>query len=188
MKSAKVGGDSLLVSTESIYNRMQAERSDLLKLLFDPIATDRRGEIPEGHKPYTEIPVLNWYNQHLTAYYQRQYIDSAQRFPGAMRLTKQHIEALDLFDSIANDPHLHLSMSLIPGDMQFVYNHSQLHDRTGFVDWPEKSERRHMMRLWLSIDNDRPLPPCFAERYGSLEIGNRGGIITSKTRLHAPLD
>ena len=26
------------------------------------------------------------------------------------------------------------------------------------------------------------------QRYGSIEIGNRGGIITSKTRLHAPLD
>ena len=28
----------------------------------------------------------------------------------------------------------------------------------------------------------------FKQRYGSIEIGNRGGIITNKTRLHAPLD
>jgi len=32
------------------------------------------------------------------------------------------------------------------------------------------------------------LPACFAERYGSIEIGNRGGIITKETRLSAPLD
>jgi hypothetical protein len=32
------------------------------------------------------------------------------------------------------------------------------------------------------------LPGCFAQRYGSLEIGNRGGIITQGTILHAPLD
>lgn len=79
-------------------------------------------------------------------------------------------------------------MQLQPGDMQFVYNHSQLHDRTGFLDWPEQSKRRHLMRLWLSMPNDRPLPPVFAQRYGSIEIGNRGGIITANTKLHAPLD
>ena len=44
------GGESLLVSAESIYNRMHSERPDLLMKLFDPIATDRRGEIPEGEK------------------------------------------------------------------------------------------------------------------------------------------
>jgi len=188
IREAKEGGRSLLVSAESIYNRMKQERPDLLKRLFDPIATDRRGEIPEGAKPYTEIPVLSWHKGYLTVYYQRQYINSAQRFEGAMRLTHEHIEALDMFDALANDPELCFGMQLEPGDMQFVYNHSQLHDRTGFVDWPEPGQRRHLMRLWLSIDGDRPLPACFKERYGAIEIGNRGGIITHRTKLHAPLD
>ena len=79
-------------------------------------------------------------------------------------------------------------MQLQPGDMQFVYNHSQLHDRTGFLDWPDPSQRRHLMRLWLSIEGDRHLPECFKERYGSIEVGNRGGIITKHTKLHAPID
>ena len=105
-----------------------------------------------------------------------------------MRLTSEHVEALDLFDALADDPDLHLQMRLQPGDMQFVYNHAQLHDRTGFVDWPNAKDRRHLLRLWLSIDGDRPLPECFRQRYGSIEIGNRGGIITKETRLHAPLD
>ena len=188
INKAKEGGLSLLVSAETIYNRMRAERPDLLVKLFDPIATDRRGEIPEGEKPFMTIPVFNWYEGHLTVFYQRQYIDSAQRFDDAMRLTPAHIEALDMFDALANDPKLHFSMQLEPGDMQFVYNHSQLHDRTGFLDWPEKSQRRHLMRLWLSLAGDRPLPECFKQRYGSIEIGDRGGIITKETTLHAPLD
>lgn len=188
LQDAKEGGDSLLVSAETIYNRMRAERPDLLALLFDPIATDRRGEVPDGMKPFMEIPVLNWYAGHLTVFYQRQYIDSAQRFPEAMRLTPAHIEALDMFDALADDPELHIQMRLKPGDMQFVYNHAQLHDRTGFVDWPDPGQRRHLMRLWLSVEGDRPLPECFKQRYGSIEIGNRGGIITAETRLHAPLD
>ena len=188
LREAREGGDSLLVSAEAIYNRMLAERPELLALLFDPVATDRRGEIPAGMKPYTEIPPLSWHEGHLTVYYQRQYIDSASRFPDAMRLTPEHVEALDMFDRLANDPDLHLSMRLRPGDMQFVYNHGQLHDRTGFLDWPEPERRRHLLRLWLSMPGDRPLPPVFAQRYGAVTIGDRGGIVTPETRLHAPVD
>ncbi len=188
LHEAKEGGDSLLVSAETIYNRMKAERPDLLERLFDRIATDRRGEIPEGMEPFMTIPPLNWHNGELTVFYQRQYINSAQRLDGAMRLTSQQIEALDMFDALADDPQLHLKMRLQPGDMQFVYNHSQLHDRTGFTDWPEPENRRHLFRLWLSLEGDRELPNCFRQRYGSIEIGNRGGIIVEGTKLNAPLD
>ena len=188
IRGAKQGGMSLLVSALSIYNKMRAQRPDLLEKLFDPIATDRRGEIPDGAKPYMEIPVLNWHQGYLTVFYQRQYIDSAQRFEDAMHLTQAHIEALDMFDTLANDPELNFAMQLQPGDMQFVYNHSQLHDRTAFIDWPDPDERRHLMRLWLSLPGDRPLPDCFKQRYGSIEAGNRGGIVTRETKLHAPLD
>ncbi len=188
LRDARQGGDSLLVSTLTLYNEMRRIRPDLVRALFDPIATDRRGEVPAGQKPYFEIPVFNWHEGRLTGLYQRQYIDSAQRFADAMRLSPAHVEALDLFDRLANDPRLNFSMRLRPGDMQFVYNHTLLHDRTGFVDWPEPEKRRHLLRLWLSIPGDRSLPDCFAQRYGSIEPGNRGGIITDGTRLNVPLD
>ncbi|MCX7202821.1 MAG: TauD/TfdA family dioxygenase, partial [Burkholderiales bacterium] len=96
LREAQSGGRSLLVSAETIYNRMRELRPDLLALLFDPIATDRRGEVPEGTLPWLTIPPLSWHEGRLTVFYQRQYIDSAQRFEGAMRLTPAHIEALDL--------------------------------------------------------------------------------------------
>ncbi|NNF28953.1 MAG: TauD/TfdA family dioxygenase [Gemmatimonadetes bacterium] len=188
LQDAREGGESLLVSALTIYNRMREARPDLLALLFEPIATDRRGEVPEGGDPFMTIPVLNWHAGHLTVFYQRQYIESAQRFPAAPRLTEAHMEALDLFDVISNDPELHLRMRLERGDMQFVYNHSQLHDRTDFVDWPELEHRRHLLRLWLSPPGDRELPDCFRQRYGSIEVGNRGGIITEHTVLSAPID
>jgi hypothetical protein len=188
IREAKEGGRSLLVSAETIYNRMRELRPDLLEKLFDPIATDRRGEVPQDALPWMTIPPLSWHEGRLTVFYQRQYIDSAQRFEEAMRLTPAHAAALDMFDALANDPELHLAMQLQPGDMQFVYNHSQLHDRTGFIDWDEPGRKRHLLRLWLSIGGDRPLPECFKQRYGSIEIGHRGGIITKETRLHAPLD
>jgi len=188
LREAMEGGKSLLVSSMTIYNEVQRRRPDLVPCLFDPIATDRRGEVPEGQKPYFEIPVLSWHAGFLTGLYQRKYVDSAQRFPDAPRLTPAHVEALDLFDELTNDPRLHLSMQLQPGDMQFVYNHALLHDRTAFRDWPDAHKKRHLLRLWLSVPGDRPLPECFKQRYGSIEIGNRGGIIVKGTKLNVPLD
>lgn len=176
VQPALKGGRSLLVSADTVFNEIRKRRPDLLKLLLAPIATDRRGEVPPGMLPYLLIPVFSYYEGRVTPFYQRQYIDSAQRFPDAPRLTEEHVEALDLFDACCNDPALHFSMMLEKGDMQFVYNHAMLHDRTGFEDAAEIDKRRHLLRLWLSIPGDRPLPPEFATRYGSVEIGNRGGV------------
>jgi hypothetical protein len=180
LNEARQGGESLLVSAVTIYNVFRRDRPDLLTYLFENIATDRRGEVAPGERPFFTIPVFNWHAGFLTVMYQRQYIDSAQRFADAPRLTANHIEALDLFDALANDPRLHFSMRLERGDMQFVYNHSLLHDRTSFIDWPEPDRRRHMLRLWLSVPGDRPLPECYVQRYGSIEIGNRGGVVVGR--------
>jgi hypothetical protein len=188
LKTAKSGGLSALVSSTTIFNEMRRRRPDLLKLLFELIATDRRGEVPEGRKPYFEIPVFNWHQGLLSAIYQRQYIDSAQRFADAPRLGAAHVEALDLFDSLANDPRLNLFMEFKPGDVQLVHNHTLLHDRTAFEDWPEPERRRHLLRLWLAADKARPLPDVYAQRYGSVTVGDRGGIIVRGTRLQAPLE
>ena len=101
-------------------------------------------------------------------------------------MTSQHFEALDLFDDLCNDANLHLTMMLEKGDMQFVYNHAMLHDRTGFIDYEDLKKRRHLLRLWLSVEGDRALPEVFASRYGSIEIGNRGGIMVKGTKLTIP--
>ena len=188
LKTAKAGGLSALVSSTTIFNEMRRRRPDLLELLFQPVATDRRGEVPAGQKPWFEIPVFNWHEGHLSAIYQRQYIDSAQRFPEAPRLTAQQVEALDLFDALANDPALNIFIGFQPGDVQLVHNHTMLHDRTGFENWPEPERHRHLLRLWLAADGARPLPPVFAQRYGTVAVGDRGGIIVKGTRLHAPLE
>ena len=188
LKTAQSGGLSALVSSTTIFNEMRRRRPDLLKHLFEPLATDRRGEVPEGQKPFFLLPPFSWYQGKLTAIYQRQYIDSAQRFPDAPRLTPEKVEALDLFDALTNDPKLHMFMEFKPGDVQLVHNHTLLHDRTSFVDWPQPERKRHLLRLWLAASHARPLPEAFAQRYGSVTIGDRGGIIVRGTKLQAPLE
>jgi hypothetical protein len=187
LQAAKSGGLSNLVSSTTIFNEMRRRRPDLLNVLMEPIATDRRGEIPAGSKPYFTIPVFNYHDGLVTAIYQRQYIESARRFAGVAPLSPQQVEALDLLDQLANDPQLNLMMELEPGDIQLVHNHTILHDRTAFEDWPEPERKRHLLRLWLAPPGARPLPEVFAERYGSITPGDRGGSAVEGSRPTVPL-
>jgi Taurine catabolism dioxygenase TauD, TfdA family len=186
LQSAKEGGLSSLVSSVTLFNELRKRRPDLLPCLFEPIETDRRGEVPEGQRPYFQIPVFNWYAGLLSAVYQRKYIDSARRFVGTP-LNDQQREALDLLDALVDDPTLNLSMQLESGDMQLVHNHTLLHDRTAFQNWTEPERQRHLLRLWLAPVEARPLPPVFAERYGSIAPGDRGGVAVKGVKQIAPL-
>jgi len=188
LQPAKTGGRSSLVSSVTIYNEMRERCPDLARVLFEPIETDRRGEVPVGQEPFFRIPVFNWHQGLLSAMYQRSYIESARRFPGVPRLSPQQVEALNLFDQLANDPGLSFEMELQAGDIQLVHNHTLLHDRTAFEDWPEPERKRHLLRLWLAPASARPLPPVFAERYGSVVPGQRGGVAVPGMRLTIPWD
>ncbi len=188
LQQAKSGGDSALVSSNTIYNVMRRDAPALAAALFDTLATDRRGDVGPGQKPYFEIPVFSWHANLMSTIYQRQYIDSAQRFEEALRLSPLHVEALDCFDALANDTRLNFLMRLEPGDMQFVHNHTLLHDRTAFQDWQEPSRKRHLLRLWLSSPRARPLPPAWAQRYGSVVPGERGGVMVPAASWIAPLE
>ena len=182
LRMAKSGGLSSLVSSTTIFNEMRRRRPDLLRVLLDPIETDRRGEVPDGAKPYFTIPVFNHHDGLVSAIYQRQYIESARRFAGVEPLTPIQIEAIDLFDELANDPKLHFMMELEPGDIQLLHNHTILHDRTAFEDFPEPERKRHLLRLWLAPPNARPLPEVYAERFGSITPGDRGGVVVTGSR------
>jgi hypothetical protein len=187
LRRAKSGGLSAIVSSMTLHNVMAARRPDLLERLYQPFPVDRRGEVPEGKAPFYEAPVFNEHAGYVSVLYSRQYIGSAQRFPKARQLTTEDIEALDMLAELANDPELRLDMNFMPGDIQFLHNHTILHARTAYEDWPEPERRRHLLRLWLAPPEGRPLPPVFAEIYGGLTAGDRGGIICKGTRLHAPL-
>jgi hypothetical protein len=176
LRTAKAGGLSSLVSSSTIFNEMHRRRPDLLAALLEPIETDRRGEVPAGGKPYFSIPVFNSHDGLVSAIYQRQYIESARRFDGVAPLSAVQVKALDLLDELANDPALNLMMALEPGDIQLVHNHTLFHDRTAFEDFPEPERKRHLLRLWVAPPEARPLPAIFAERFGSITPGDRGGV------------
>ena len=187
LRRAKSGGLSALASSMAIHNAMLARRPDLLPRLYRPFPVDRRGEVPPGKAPFYDAPVFNVHDGLVSVLYSRLHIGSSQRFPQARRLAAEDIAALDMLGELAGSDELRLDMSFMPGDIQLLHNHTILHARTGYEDWPEQQRKRHLLRLWLAPPDARPLPAVFAECYGGITPGDRGGIICEETRLHAPL-
>ena len=52
----------------------------------------------------------------------------------------------------------------------------------------ELERRRHLMRLWVSPPNERPLPEQYVELWGSTTPGHRGGIYIGQARMTVPLE
>jgi hypothetical protein len=188
LRKAKSGGLSSLVSSHTIHNEMWRRRPDLAERLYGAIAHDRHDEVPPGKGPWYELPIFNHYRDRLCIYFIRRNIESTSVYPDARRITPELEEALDFLQGLANDPELHLKMAFEPGDMQIIHNHQIMHDRTAYEDWPEAEKRRHLLRLWLAPPDGIALPEAFAGLYGSVEIGNRGGVTVPDMQPIVPLE
>jgi alpha-ketoglutarate-dependent taurine dioxygenase len=162
VRNAKSGGSSRLVSTTTVFNEIVPRRPDLAEVLQHPFHFDARGQQQPGQPRAQIVPIYSYHEGRLSTIHKRFYIDLAQRFPEVPDLTKQQVEALDLFDEICARPGVCLEFDMQPGDILVASNYDILHCRTAFEDYDEPARRRHMMRLWLTIPDGRPLPPVFA--------------------------
>lgn len=188
LRAAKTGGESSLVSSTLIHNEMLRRRPELLEELFKPFYVDRREEIPGGKLPYYLMPVFNWHDGKLSAFYASLQIQITSRHPGVPELTEKQQQALAMIHELAEEPRINLKTHFQPGDIQVVHNHTIFHARTAYEDWEEQEQKRHLLRLWLCAPEARELPVQFKGRYGEITIGDRGGIHVPGVPLTAPLD
>lgn len=188
LQKSKSGGESSISSSVAIHDEMYRRDPTLWAELYKPFWRDRRGEVPPGKKDYYPMAVFHFHAGKLSTIYSRDYIESCLRFDELPPHTETQIAALDLFDELSESPEFRLDMAFEPGDIQFLHNHQILHARAGFEDWPEPERRRHLLRLWLCPENGRPLPESMLERYLTIEVGDRGGIIGGSTELNVPLE
>ena len=128
-----------------------------------------------GEAPYFTSPLACWHDGLLSVRYIRGFLDSAQRHDAVPRRTDDETEFLDLVDTISTEDGIALQMDFRPGDIQFLCNYSMLHSRTDYDDWPEPERKRHLLRLWISLDDGRPLPEHFG-RGVTPGLAGRGGI------------
>lgn len=154
LRPARSGGASRIVSSVAVYNELLACKPNLVDRLFEPLYFDTHGE---GGVPAFPVPPCRYAEGELRTFWQSDYFRSAPRFEHVPDLSADERELLDSFDGIANSPEFYLDMDLQPGDVQLLSNHTQLHSRTGFEDYPEPDRRRHLLRLWISLPEHRPL-------------------------------
>ena len=173
LQKSRSGGLSRVVSSTEVHNEFARLRPDLYRVMCEPFHLDRRGEESQGQKPCYLTPCFNHYQGRLFVRYNRSFIESAQRFDEVPRLSTRQREALDLMDSLCNDPRLYLDMTFEPGDMQFLCNYVVLHSRTDYEDWPERARKRHLLRLWLRTPGFADLPPAFADRNADMQAWQR---------------
>ncbi|NYE25344.1 TauD/TfdA family dioxygenase [Pigmentiphaga litoralis] len=176
LRPAKSGGMSKLVSVAHLYNEVLRRRPDLVATLQEPFHFDTRGQHPTGLK-IQSVPILNFHEGRLSALYKRRYLRLAQENPDVPRLTPAQQDAIDLIESLCNDPDVQLNFYMEAGDIQIANNYSVLHARSKYEDREDPAQRRHLLRAWLTLPNGRPLPKVFGltREFSQSYVSRHGG-------------
>lgn len=175
IRGAKSGGVSRIASSMAIYNRLLAEDPEGLACLYRGFHHDLRGdetpEAPFGCTP-VPIPVYRWYQGVLSCVFNNTSARQAARRMGR-ELPARELAVLDRIVELAHGEELRLDMTFEPGDIQLLNNHTVLHWRTGYEDWPEAERKRRLYRLWINRPGERAVDPAVHRGYIT---GSRAGL------------
>jgi hypothetical protein len=163
IRPAMEGGVSTIVSSLAVHNEIVRTRPDLAELMYEPWWHDRRrGDDADS---FFQCPIYAVNDDgKLFAYYGPDYVRSAPRGAHVPDLTSEQYEAMQLLESLNNEPRFVLDMHFQPGDVQFLNNYVIMHGRTEYADFPDEALKRDLIRLWLTIDRDLGLPESISER------------------------
>ena len=180
LRTSKSGGESLVASSITIYNRMLEVRPDLVDVLTRDFYRSRKGDVNPGDEPWFRQPVFSFNAGYFSATGAGSGIDKAMGLPGVPPMTEAQKDAIALYREVAAE-----CAAVIPfrqGDVQFLNNWVTLHSRRAYEDWPDPASKRHLLRLWLSDAEGRPVPKAQRE-------GRAGrGVLPAGVKLNAPLD
>jgi hypothetical protein len=175
VQQARAGGVSQLASTPAIHNAILARRPDLLDELFHDYWRSRFGEEGTTKETAYPLPIFGLRDGKFTSHYSLTFIEAAQMAAGVPQLTDKQKEAIELLMATAEE--LCFEMTLEPGDLQLINSHVTYHGRTPFEDDFAAGKSRLLLRLWLSMSNNRPLPAGHEILWRNIEAGQlRGGI------------
>jgi hypothetical protein len=146
------GGASLVANVVAIHNELVRTEPELAAELYREFPYDLRGEHPPGARSWYLMPVFTRRDGRLFVRYIRPYIEASRRHADAPRVSDAGRAAMDRLDAMCADPQHHVSMTMRPGDIQFVNNYHVLHAREAYTDDRERGRVRHLKRLWLETD------------------------------------
>jgi hypothetical protein len=180
LHGAMRGGESRVASSVTVYNRILAQRPDLAKVLCEDFYRSRSGEVNPGEAPYFRQPIFSFTQGYFSATGAGAAIDKAQKLPALPPHTAGQKEAIAFYRQTVEECAVDIPFE--PGDIQFLNNFVTLHTRREYEDWPEAEHKRHLLRLWLSDLDGRPIPKEQRE-------GRSGrGVHLNGADLIAPVD
>ncbi len=152
----EVGGDSILVSGNKIYNILKNKHKLALKILKKNFLWERRG-IEES---FYKSPIIKINKKKKPEFrYLRPYMISAHQKMNKP-LSASQLYALDILDSLLENPENQIRLKLIPGDILLTRDAEVLHGRTSFSDHIKSRDifskknrslpfKRTMIRAWI---------------------------------------
>jgi len=177
LQQAKSGGENDLVSSAALYNEVRRQRPGLLAELMKPYYYQRHNVDHGSELPYCRQPVFSFCQGHFAASYLRVLIERAHALPELPNMSDSQREALDFLEEVAEDQARYVRIRQQPGDVLLLNNWVTFHRRAEFEDYEEAARKRHILRVWLSVPNSRPIGPLFKDNYGATAAGAiRGGM------------
>ena len=177
LKQARSGGENSLVSSTAIYNEIAQTRPNKLETLKQPFIYKRHNVDLGNESAYCRQPVFSFTEGRFACSFLRVLIDRAYASGEVPPMTEVQKEALDFLEATCEREDLQYRFYQRPGDMLFLNNWTTLHRRSEFVDHDDPALKRHLLRIWLSVPNSRPIDPLFKDNFGATEAGAiRGGM------------
>ncbi|KAJ8662745.1 hypothetical protein O0I10_001709 [Lichtheimia ornata] len=144
------GGESSLISSHTVYNRLQELRPDIVELLKEPWLWDRKDEHGPGEAPYIAAAPLTYFKNRLFTFWGPHFFETMRRFP-EVTIDERKFEAMRYIQELCERESLNMWLKV--GDMQWVQNYQILHARGAYRDQPGAT--RHLLRLWLLVDPEQ---------------------------------
>lgn len=182
LQTSKSGGESLVASSVTVYNRILEQRPDLAKVLTQDFYRTCNGEVNPGEQAWFKEPIFSFTDGYFSAVGLGISIEKAQSLPGVPPLNAAQKEAMAMYHDMVRK--CAVGIDFRRGDIQFLNNFVMLHTRREYEDWPEPSRKRHLMRLWLADDSPQARPIPKEQREGR----QTRGVRIAGVPLIAPLD
>ena len=160
LRTGVSGGESRIASALAVFNHIVENRPEVFDLLEKGLYLKRADE--DGRhatRTYSpdRVPFITRNDGNVICYLPTGYARLAEK-SGERPYTQEESDALYHVRKVAASPEFYLDMGFKEGDVQFLNNRLIVHGRADYADAEVISERRHMLRVWMSVAEWPPMP------------------------------
>lgn len=148
LQTAKTGGESRLVNWGAVWDRLAAEKPELLARGAEPFLFDRQMEHAPDAPKVMQKPILRQTGDSIGFCFSSRLMRTGYRMADA-QLDAAGAAFLDAVDDIVNRESMQFRMHLARGQIQFINNARIGHARSAFEDHDDPAKKRRLIRIWL---------------------------------------